>query len=127
MPDPAELLPRFHAACRRLAETAAVPELLEDPGPLEAVARCRSLLIALHRDERRASGTGGPPQEPLTAREAEVLRLLADGQSYDEIAAGLFIDLETVRTHARRVRRKLGVATSRELRAPDARAERREH
>jgi DNA-binding CsgD family transcriptional regulator len=57
-----------------------------------------------------------PPPHVLTARELQVLQLLAGGASYAEIALRLVIDLETVRTHARRVRRKLGVATSRELR-----------
>ncbi len=40
---------------------------------------------------------------------------LSEGKNYGQIAAELVIELETVRTHARRVRRKLGVATSREL------------
>ena len=53
--------------------------------------------------------------EPLTPRENEVLARLSEGKNYGQIAAELVIELETVRTHARRVRRKLGVATSREL------------
>jgi DNA-binding NarL/FixJ family response regulator len=53
--------------------------------------------------------------EPLTPRENEVLLCLSEGKNYGQIAAELVIELETVRTHARRVRRKLGVATSREL------------
>ena len=36
----------------------------------------------------------------LTAREREVLRLLARGYAYKEIAAELFISLKTVETHA---------------------------
>jgi two-component system response regulator DesR len=47
----------------------------------------------------------------LTKREREVLRLLADGDSYDLIAGQLFISTETVRTHVAKVVRKLQVRT----------------
>jgi DNA-binding NarL/FixJ family response regulator len=53
---------------------------------------------------------------PLTPREREVLRALSRGDSYAEIARDLHLDVETVRSHARSLRRKLGVASSRELR-----------
>jgi DNA-binding CsgD family transcriptional regulator len=55
------------------------------------------------------------PLSALTPRETEILGHLSRSRSYDEIAAILSIDIETVRTHARRVRRKLGLRTSREL------------
>ena len=55
---------------------------------------------------------------PLTAREADVLELLQRGDSNAEIAAGLHVGIETVRTHARHIYRKLGVSTRRDLRSP---------
>ncbi len=55
---------------------------------------------------------------PLTAREADVLELLQGGRSNAEIAAALHVGVETVRTHARHIYRKLGVSTRRELRSP---------
>jgi DNA-binding NarL/FixJ family response regulator len=55
--------------------------------------------------------------ELLTPREADVLELLQSGRSNGEIAQALHVSVETVRTHARRVYRKLGVRTRRELRA----------
>ena len=55
--------------------------------------------------------------ELLTPREADVLELLQSGRSNAEIAAALHVGVETVRTHARRIYRKLGVNTRRELRA----------
>ena len=58
---------------------------------------------------------GGPA--PLTRREADVLELLQSGCSNAEIAATLHVGVETVRTHARHIYRKLGVTTRRELRA----------
>jgi DNA-binding NarL/FixJ family response regulator len=54
---------------------------------------------------------------PLTPREADVLELLQGGRSNAEIAATLHVGVETVRTHARHIYRKLGVRTRRELRS----------
>ncbi len=51
-----------------------------------------------------------PPLDPeldsLTPRELEVLRLLARGYTYREIAESLFISVKTVETHASNVLRK---------------------
>ncbi len=47
----------------------------------------------------------------LTDRERQVLRLLADGCSYEEVGQQLFISPETVRTHVAKTLRKLGVRT----------------
>jgi DNA-binding NarL/FixJ family response regulator len=51
----------------------------------------------------------------LTAREAEVLQLLQEGMTNAQIAHSLSIGLETVRTHARNIYRKLGISTRRDL------------
>lgn len=47
----------------------------------------------------------------LTVRERDVLRLLADGLSNEEIGKKLFISAETVRTHLRKAMDKLGAET----------------
>jgi len=52
---------------------------------------------------------GGGLIEPLTARELDVLRLLAAGRSTAELAAALFVEPSTVKTHLIHVYRKLGV------------------
>ncbi len=56
----------------------------------------------------------GPDQagliEPLTERELEVLRLLAQGMKYSEIAARLVVSLNTVRFHVKGIYSKLGVS-----------------
>jgi DNA-binding NarL/FixJ family response regulator len=52
-----------------------------------------------------------PSLSVLTAREREVLGLLADGSSNREIAAQLFVSVETVRTHVRNAMRKLEADT----------------
>ncbi|WP_415773284.1 LuxR C-terminal-related transcriptional regulator [Pseudomonas sp. LB3P38] len=46
---------------------------------------------------------------PLSKRELEVLQLIAQGNSNQQIADVLFISLHTVKTHARRINGKLGV------------------
>jgi DNA-binding NarL/FixJ family response regulator len=51
----------------------------------------------------------------LTPREAEVLEFLSRGQSHAEIAHALQLGVETIRTHAAHIRRKLGVRNKREL------------
>ena len=48
---------------------------------------------------------------PLSAREREVLGLLAEGMSYGEAGERLAISPETVRVHVRRAMGKLGART----------------
>ena len=57
----------------------------------------------------RRAGVTSPP-EGLTPREVEVLRLMAQGKSNPEIAQELVIARPTVKTHAERIIRKLGVS-----------------
>ncbi|MCK9422769.1 MAG: response regulator transcription factor [Bacteroidales bacterium] len=51
------------------------------------------------------------PGSGLTAREEEILAYLSKGYLYKEIAASLFISIETVRTHIRKIYQKLQVNT----------------
>ncbi|MEU1470812.1 response regulator transcription factor [Streptomyces sp. NPDC005761] len=58
----------------------------------------------------RIRPTGDTPQDiPLTPRELEVLRLIADGFSNSEIAVTLLISPETVKTFVSRILAKLGL------------------
>jgi DNA-binding NarL/FixJ family response regulator len=72
--------------------------------PDELVARVRTLLRRSNQPLRE-----GRPRSTLTARESEVLRLLADGLSQADIAARLFISSKTVATHIEHILEKLAV------------------
>ncbi|MEP6852429.1 MAG: response regulator transcription factor [bacterium] len=56
-----------------------------------------------------------PELDQLTPREKEVLRLLARGYAYKEIASELFISIKTVETHASNVLRKLQLSSRHQL------------
>jgi LuxR family transcriptional regulator, maltose regulon positive regulatory protein len=61
------------------------------------------------RSGARAAGTPDAPLEALTAREHEILELLAAGLTNREIAQRLVVSARTVETHVARVTGKLGV------------------
>jgi len=56
-----------------------------------------------------------PELEQLTSREREVLRLIAQGYTYKEIARELFISVKTVESHVSSVLRKLQRSTRHQL------------
>jgi DNA-binding NarL/FixJ family response regulator len=56
-----------------------------------------------------------PELDALTQREREVLRLIARGYAYKEIAKELFISVKTVETHVSSVLRKLQLSNRHEL------------
>ena len=88
-------------------------------------AQARDIVTAIHLASRgmnmlprsRAGANGLAPVGPdlLTAREADVLQLLQESRTNAEIAHALSIGIETVRTHARNIYRKLGVSSRRDL------------
>ena len=77
----------------------------------------RKLLAAFEAGEQRSKSkphlpTPPPSQplvEPLSPRELEVLQLIAEGLSNREISERLFLALDTVKGHNRRIYGKLGV------------------
>ena len=79
----------------RAIDTVASGGLYVDP------VLAASLATARHDD----------PRKPLSPREREVLRLLADGAAYAEIGSTLFLSPDTVRAHAQRAMTKLGART----------------
>ena len=59
--------------------------------------------------------TGDDELDRLSAREREVMRLIARGYSYREVASELFISIKTVETHVSAVLRKLQLSSRHEL------------
>ncbi len=66
-------------------------------------------------DAFAGGATTDPELDQLTAREKEVMRLLARGYAYKEIARELTISVKTVETHASAVLRKLQLSSRHEL------------
>jgi DNA-binding NarL/FixJ family response regulator len=87
--------------------------------------QARDVLNAVHLASRglqltpRALSANGRAEGGLlTRREAEILPLLSQGATNPQIAKALGVGVETVRTHARNIYRKLGVSSRSELVAP---------
>ena len=98
-------------------EAGAAGYLLKAAPQAEIVAGIRSVAagqsalspqVAVRLVERMRQPT--TPETVLTARETEVLRLVASGHSNKQIAAALGIGESTVKTHLLKVFDKLGVA-----------------
>ena len=88
-----------------------------DPELLEAIATIRrgktylspAISQVLPELLRRGLQPDGTPQEVLTHREREILKLLSDGKSSKEIGNLLFISLRTVQNHRANIMKKLKV------------------
>jgi DNA-binding NarL/FixJ family response regulator len=85
----------------------------EDPGPNGgegfALNGARARIQASAPAE--ADLNGACESAKLSAREAEVMSLIADGQTNGQIAARLFLAEKTVKNHVRRIYSKLGVGS----------------
>ena len=91
-------------------EAGARGYLLKDASRTELAAAVR----AVHRGESLLDPQiaetvhRAPRPDPLTARELEVLRLMADQRSNAQIAELLFVSENTVKTHVSNILAKLG-------------------
>jgi NarL family two-component system response regulator LiaR len=102
-------------------KAGALGYILKDSGPAELVQAIRQVYqgqpslepsIALKMlQEISSPGQRPPTPEPLSEREMEVLRLLAQGKSNREIADQLVIAELTVRTHVSNLLGKLHLAS----------------
>jgi DNA-binding NarL/FixJ family response regulator len=75
--------------------------------PHETAAVALSGTVGMAAGRRPAVGQGAPP---LTEREMQVLTGMSRGRSNAEIGRELYLSEDTVKTHARRLFRKLGAA-----------------
>ena len=83
-----------HETLLRAIEKVAAGETFVDPALMSALTQAR-----------------GGNTDVLTAREREILQLLADGMSNADVAAQLFISQETVKSHVRHILTKLEADT----------------
>jgi DNA-binding NarL/FixJ family response regulator len=108
------------AECTQMLSFGATGCLSKETEARDVVNAIHLASRGMHVLPRSAAAGGGVDRlgmegNELTAREAEVLELLQDGHTNSEIAEALAIGIETVRTHARSIYRKLGVPSRQEL------------
>ena len=136
-------MPRMTGAMVTACLTAELPEVrvlvvtgFDDPATLaQAVAvgaagvvtkrvtgpELREAVAAVHRGERVSCASlpehvgEGVPTLRLTSSELDVLRLVADGRTDDQIATALHLSPRTVQYRLARLREKTGVARRTEL------------
>jgi DNA-binding NarL/FixJ family response regulator len=89
-------------------QLVAAIRLVATGDALLAPARTRQLIM---EHVRPAGGSSANVLSSLTARESEVLKLIARGLSNAQIAAALQVGETTVRTHVAHILSKLGVST----------------
>jgi DNA-binding NarL/FixJ family response regulator len=96
----------------RAVHAAAAGQAILDPGVqqrlLSAAARAPGAPGVPTAPGVPGAGAPGSAEDELTPREAEVLRLIAAGQSNREIARTLFVSEATVKTHVNRIFAKTG-------------------
>jgi DNA-binding NarL/FixJ family response regulator len=96
----------------RAVHAAAAGQAILDPGVqqrlLSAAARAPGAPGGSAAPGAPGAGAPGGADDELTPREAEVLRLIAAGQSNREIARTLFVSEATVKTHVNRIFAKTG-------------------
>lgn len=98
--------PRPHRGALDAEAAAAALQGEVKAGRLDRDAVAAVLRAAGHRVPSRAAGSSG-----LTAREVQVLRLLARGNSNKAIAVALVVSPKTVSSHVEHIYTKLGVAS----------------
>ena len=100
-----------------LDEGAPMQELLRAVPREPGAPAAEATRLLLDSTPTRSAGPSGPGPvaggEPLTRRELDVLRLLDSELTGPEIAAHLFVSLNTLRTHTKHIFTKLDVTTRR--------------
>ncbi|WP_372463418.1 response regulator [Actinospica acidithermotolerans] len=93
---------------------AAAGDVLVSPS---VTVRLLKHLTEAHPGQQPADAARPSAAEPLTERELDVVRLVAQGRTNAEIAAGLHVSLSTVKTHLNSVQLKLGARNRVEIAA----------
>jgi ATP/maltotriose-dependent transcriptional regulator MalT len=93
-----------------LRQLRAAQALAAEAGNVQRAAEAEAALAELTGGPASGQRDQRPRPGNLTGRQAEVLRLLADGLSNKQIAAELFISTATVERHLATIYRNLGLA-----------------
>lgn len=100
--------PQYHHVALRAGAAGFVPKRVETRELLEAVRAAADGRLVF---ERRHD----VPPPALTPREADVLRLVADGRTNDEVGIALGVTSKTVEAHLGRIFERTGVQSRTEL------------
>ncbi|NVO08802.1 MAG: response regulator transcription factor [Bacteroidales bacterium] len=111
---------------KQLVEVGASGYILKNKGKEELVSAIRKIasgseylgediIKTIMEEMKKPKKTLNENKIPLTKREIEVLKLIAQGCTTPQIADKLYIAPSTVETHRRNLIDKLGVANSKEL------------
>jgi DNA-binding NarL/FixJ family response regulator len=109
------------AECNQMLSFGATACLSKETEARDIVNAIHLASRGMHVLPRSAAMAGGSDSlnlegsDLLTPREADVLELLQGGATNAQVAHSLSIGVETVRTHARNIYRKLGISSRREL------------
>ena len=105
-PDPAIFNSILHVRMGGILRSNASPEQI-----VQAIKTVDSGLMIFDSALIPQRSSDDPLAEPLTPRETEVLRLLADGLGNKEIAGRLSISEHTIKFHIRSILGKLGASS----------------
>jgi DNA-binding NarL/FixJ family response regulator len=108
------------AECNQMLSFGATACISKETEARDVINTLHLASRGMHVLPRSAASGGGDAlnlegSDLLTPREADVLELLQDGATNAQIAHQLSIGVETVRTHARNIYRKLGISSRRDL------------
>lgn len=114
------------AYARRALDAGAIGYVLKHSATSELVTAVRealqertyvtpTLALELLQSYRQSDSGFRLPGSVLTARQREVLQLIAEGRSAKEIAAQLKISIRTAEAHKARIQEALGVQSTAEL------------
>jgi DNA-binding NarL/FixJ family response regulator len=109
------------AECNQMLSFGATACLSKETEARDIINAIHLASRGMHVLPRSAAMAGGADSlnlegsDVLTPREADVLELLQEGATNAQVALALSIGVETVRTHARNIYRKLGISSRREL------------
>jgi DNA-binding NarL/FixJ family response regulator len=99
------------AALAKEAQRAGAVAVVLKESPLADLVRALRMMLAGHTYLDPGLLVPQRPATTLTARELDVLGLLAEGLPHEEIGRRLGISSETVRTHLRKASGRLGATT----------------